>query len=69
MIPTDRTSKTGSDSTGSTVGVGSRSSTRRSFWLSTLVDPRDDEGNVHISPEPGLGYGINWDYIKANVVD
>jgi hypothetical protein len=51
------------------VGVGSRSSTRRSLRLSTLVDPTDDEGNVHISPDPGRGYDINWDYIKANVVD
>jgi L-alanine-DL-glutamate epimerase-like enolase superfamily enzyme len=24
----------------------------------------DDEGFVHISPEPGLGYDINWDYNK-----
>jgi hypothetical protein len=29
----------------------------------------DDEGNVHISPEPGLGYDINWDYVNANRVD
>ena len=29
----------------------------------------DDEGFVHISPDPGLGYDINWDYIKANTVD
>ena len=28
----------------------------------------DDEGNVHISPEPGLGYDINWDYINKNLV-
>ena len=38
-------------------------------WLNTLVDPMDDEGYVHISPAPGLGYDINWDYIRANTVD
>jgi L-alanine-DL-glutamate epimerase-like enolase superfamily enzyme len=26
----------------------------------------DDEGFVHVSQEPGLGYNINWDYIKKN---
>ena len=39
------------------------------FVFKTLVDPMDDEGNVHISPEPGLGYDINWDYINSNLVD
>jgi hypothetical protein len=29
----------------------------------------DDDGFVHISPEPGLGYDINWDYIRANAMD
>ena len=29
----------------------------------------DDEGFVHISPEPGLGYDINWEYINANLLD
>ena len=28
----------------------------------------DDEGFVHISPEPGLGYDINWEYINKNLV-
>ena len=36
-------------------------------WLNTLVDPMDDEGFVHISPDPGLGYDINWDYINRNL--
>ena len=38
-------------------------------WLNTPVDPLDDEGNVHISPDPGLGYDINWDYINSHKVD
>jgi hypothetical protein len=38
-------------------------------WLNTLVDPMDDEGNFHISPEPGLGLDINWDFINANRVE
>jgi len=37
-------------------------------WLNALVDPMDDEGFVHISPEPGLGYDINWDYIRDNAL-
>src|SRR5215210_9177079 len=28
-------------------------------WLNTPVDPMDDEGFIHISSEPGLGYDIN----------
>ena len=35
-------------------------------WLNELADPMDDEGFVHVSQEPGLGYNINWDYIKKN---
>jgi L-alanine-DL-glutamate epimerase-like enolase superfamily enzyme len=38
-------------------------------WRNTLVDPMDDDGFVHISPEPGLGYDINWDYIDSHLVD
>ena len=38
-------------------------------WLNELVDPMDDEGFVHISPEPGLGQNINWDYINSHKVD
>jgi L-alanine-DL-glutamate epimerase-like enolase superfamily enzyme len=37
-------------------------------WLNRPVDPMDDEGSVHISPEPGLGYDVNWDYINSNLV-
>ena len=36
-------------------------------WLNQLVDPMDDEGNVLISPEPGLGYDINWEYINGHL--
>jgi L-alanine-DL-glutamate epimerase-like enolase superfamily enzyme len=36
-------------------------------WLNTAVDPMDDEGFVQISPDPGLGYDINWDYINENL--
>ena len=38
-------------------------------WYKTLVDPMDNEGFVHISPEPGLGYDINWDDIDENPLD
>jgi hypothetical protein len=28
----------------------------------------DDEGNVHVSQAPGLGYDINFDYIRDKLV-
>jgi len=37
-------------------------------WLNKPVDPMDNEGFVHISPDPGLGYDINWDYINTHLV-
>jgi L-alanine-DL-glutamate epimerase-like enolase superfamily enzyme len=37
-------------------------------WLNAIVDPLDSEGYVHISPKPGLGLDINFDYIRANRV-
>ncbi|MDQ5851327.1 MAG: enolase, partial [Chloroflexota bacterium] len=37
-------------------------------WLNELVDPMDDEGYVHVSPKPGLGWDINFDYIKAHSI-
>src|SRR5215212_5443060 len=38
-------------------------------WLNTLVDPMDDESNVHISPEPALGQHINRDHITRRLAD
>lgn len=38
-------------------------------YLENRCDPMDDEGYVHISQEPGMGYKINWDYIEANRLD
>ena len=35
-------------------------------WLNKAVDPMDDEGFVHISPDPGLGYDINWEYVNSH---
>ena len=37
-------------------------------WLHQVDDPLDQEGYVHISPHPGLGQDINWDYIRDNEV-
>jgi L-alanine-DL-glutamate epimerase-like enolase superfamily enzyme len=37
-------------------------------WLNQIEDPMDDEGFVHVSREPGLGWGINFDYIEDNLV-
>lgn len=38
-------------------------------YLNAIGDPLDDEGYVHLSEEPGMGYAINWDYIKDNRID
>ena len=38
-------------------------------WLNQIADPMDDEGFVHVSPLPGLGMDINWDYIEKNRID
>ena len=38
-------------------------------WLNSAVDPMDDEGYVHVSDDPGLGWDINWDYVADNRVD
>jgi L-alanine-DL-glutamate epimerase-like enolase superfamily enzyme len=35
-------------------------------WLNQPVDPMDAEGFVHVSPLPGLGMDINFDYIREN---
>ena len=37
-------------------------------WLNALEDPMDGEGYVHVSPGPGLGQDINFDYIRANLI-
>lgn len=37
-------------------------------WLKELVDPMDDEGYVHISQRPGLGWDINRDYIREHQI-
>jgi L-alanine-DL-glutamate epimerase-like enolase superfamily enzyme len=38
-------------------------------WLNKLDDPMDNQGFVHVSPDPGLGQDINFDYIAANLTD
>ena len=38
-------------------------------WLNALADPMDNDGNVHVSQNPGLGWDINWDYIEANRIE
>ena len=35
-------------------------------WLNSPVDPMDEAGDVHVSQLPGLGWDINWDYIKEH---
>ena len=38
-------------------------------YLNALPDPMDDEGYVHISQEPGIGWDINFEYIEENRVE
>ena len=38
-------------------------------YLKALPDPLDEEGYVHISQEPGLGWEIDFDYIAENRVE
>ncbi|NKB70218.1 MAG: enolase [Candidatus Latescibacteria bacterium] len=37
-------------------------------YLEAICDPLDDEGYVHLSQEPGMGYRLNWDYIENNKI-
>ena len=37
-------------------------------YLNSLPDPLDDDGNVIVSQQPGLGLDLNWEYIEANRV-
>lgn len=38
-------------------------------WLHQLVDPMDERGFVHVSRDPGLGWDINFDYIRDNGIE
>ena len=38
-------------------------------YLEEIVDPMDEEGFVHLSQEPGMGYRIVWDYIEENLIE
>ncbi|HSU04304.1 MAG TPA: hypothetical protein VLI93_01915 [Acetobacteraceae bacterium] len=37
-------------------------------YLNTSPDSMDQDGFVHLSQRPGLGDGINFDYIEKNLV-
>lgn len=37
-------------------------------WLNAKVDYMDDQGYVHLPQSPGLGYNINFNYIRDNTV-
>ena len=38
-------------------------------YLEEICDPLDSDGYVRVSQEPGMGYKIDWDYIKENRVE
>ncbi len=35
-------------------------------YLEAICDPLDSDGYVRVPQEPGMGYGINWDYVDDN---
>ena len=37
-------------------------------YLEEICDPLDEEGYVRVPSEPGMGYGIRWDYIEENKI-
>lgn len=37
-------------------------------WMNSSIDPMDEDGYVTISDKPGLGWDINFDYIKEFAV-
>jgi hypothetical protein len=37
-------------------------------WLRELVDPMDDQRNVHVSRRPGLGLDIDFDSIREHTL-
>ncbi len=37
-------------------------------WLRTRIDGIDAQGNVHMPQGPGLGWDLDWDFIKRNKV-
>lgn len=37
-------------------------------WLTEIIDPMDEEGDVHISQSPGLGMEIDWEFIDKHRV-
>jgi L-alanine-DL-glutamate epimerase-like enolase superfamily enzyme len=38
-------------------------------WLRAPIDPLDAEGKVPVPSRPGLGEEIDWEYIRANLVE
>ena len=40
----------------------------RDPWLKAILDPLDEDGNVLIPQEPGMGYQLDEDYIKDNLL-
>ena len=37
-------------------------------WLNTIIDPMDKDGFVSIPSRPGLGWDLNMEYIRSNLV-
>ena len=48
-------------------GPGWDYETPQPYWYE-ICDPLDPDGYVRIPQEPGMGYKINWDYIKSNLI-
>ena len=37
-------------------------------YLNSPLDAMDAEGFVHLPDRPGLGYDLNWDYIREHAI-
>ncbi len=37
-------------------------------WLAEIEDPMDENGYVHVSQNPGLGWEISFDYVADNLI-
>jgi L-alanine-DL-glutamate epimerase-like enolase superfamily enzyme len=38
------------------------------LYLKQSMDPMDSEGYVHLPQAPGIGYDLDWDYIRDNTI-
>jgi L-alanine-DL-glutamate epimerase-like enolase superfamily enzyme len=37
-------------------------------WLNRRIDELDDEGNILVPQGPGMGWDVNYDYIREHLI-